>query len=134
MNDMHETAQRLGAREAEGLDVDATARAVIERLRREPAERPTWTAPAWLRIAAAVVLLAGAGLALRAAFPGAGNVTHAPAHLVADDLGDLSAAELRIVLTTLDETLDLTDAADTEATLDDLDAQQLDLVLRSLEG
>ena len=35
-------AKRLGASSAERLDVDATARKVVERLREQPVRRTTW--------------------------------------------------------------------------------------------
>src|SRR5207249_2989494 len=64
---LQEVAQRLGAGAAERLDVERTARAVVERLRAGPrAERWTWVQPAWLRIAAAAILVIGGGLFTRA--------------------------------------------------------------------
>ena len=64
MNDeeLEKLAQRLGARAAERLDVEATARAVVERLRAERAasERvAAWLPRQWLRIAAALRSTAG---------------------------------------------------------------------------
>jgi hypothetical protein len=127
-------AGRLGERAAERLDVEATAQAVIERLRSEPAPgRWSWMQPAWLRIAAALVVLVGGALAVRQAIPRAGS-GHRPAHLVTDDLRDLSAPQLREVLSTLDQTLDLGRPTAPDADLENLDAQQLRAVLRSLEG
>jgi hypothetical protein len=76
-------------------------------------------------------VLVGGGVALR-------QVVWSPkthgAHFVTDDLTDLTAAQLRDVLSTLDETLDLGSTTLPEADLEDLDAQQLRAVLRSLEG
>ncbi len=89
--------------------------------------------PAWLRIAAALVVLLGGALVLRRAIPTAGG-GHSPAHFVTDDLRDLSAAQLREVLSALDETLDLGRPTVPDADLDNLDAQQLRAVLRTLEG
>jgi len=138
MNDddarLQEIAKRLGARAAERLDVDQTARAVVERLREQPAVRSAWVRPAWLRIAAALVILAGGAFAMRQVWSGS-DQDHA-AHFVADDLRDLSADQLRDVLATLDETLtrDSTALPDGTADMDELDAQQLRAVLRSLEG
>ena len=138
MNDddarLQEIAKRLGARAAERLDVDQTARAVVERLREQPAVRSAWVRPAWLRIAATLVILAGGAFAMRQVWSGS-DQDHA-AHFVADDLRDLSADQLRDVLATLDETLtrDSTALPDGTADMDELDAQQLRAVLRSLEG
>ncbi|MGH7567596.1 MAG: hypothetical protein ACREL9_01305 [Gemmatimonadales bacterium] len=129
---LHETAQRLGAREAERLDVERTAQAVVERLRREPAvPAPAWVRPGWLRIAAAVVVLVGAGLITRDLFNGSVSDAH-PGHYVVEDLGDLTVDDLQQVLATLDETLVSTAAS--EAGLDGLTEAQLREVLRSLEG
>lgn len=130
---LHEQARRLGAAAAERLDVERVAAAVVERLRSEPAPavRPAWMQPAWLRIAAAVLVLVGGGLAVRQA---ASPATPHDAHFVTDDLSELSADQLRDVLDALDETLDLGSTTLPEADLEDLDAQQLRAVLRSLEG
>jgi hypothetical protein len=130
---LHEMARRLGAAAADKLDVDRIAALVVERLRSDPAAaaRPSWIRPAWLRVAAALLVLAGGGLVLRQVRNP--TTTHG-AHFVTDDLSDLSADQLRDVLTTLDETLDLGSTTLPEADLDDLDAQQLQAVLRSLEG
>ena len=129
---LHELAKHLGEAAAERLDVEATARAVVERLRAEPrARRWQWIAPAWLRIAATVVLVAGAGLVTRAVIrtsPGDDG------HYVAEELHDLSADELRQLLASLDQTLDLDEPRSPDAGLQDLNEEQLRAVLRSLEG
>ena len=122
-------AQRLGVQAAERLDVERTVAAVVERLRVEP-----WTRPSWLRIAAAFLVLVGGGLIGRQLLVRPGTGGHAIAHFVSDDLTDLSADQLLEVLNTLDETLDPRGTTPPEAELEDLDAQQLRVVLRSLEG
>src|SRR5256884_9095202 len=61
---LQEVARRLGARAAERLDVERTAQAVVARLRTEPRAEIRvlgWIRPAWLRIAAVLVLVVGAG-------------------------------------------------------------------------
>ena len=130
---LHDVAKRLGAAAAEKLDVDRIAAVVVERLRSEPARaaHPAWIQPTWLRIAAAVLVLVGGGLVVRHVW--SPTATHG-AHFVTDDLTDLTADQLRDVLSTLDETLDLGSTTLPEADLEDLDAQQLQAVLRSLEG
>jgi len=139
MNDdarIEQLAKRLGTAAAERLDVPATARAVVARLSEQPAPRSTWVRPAWLRMAAAVVVLVGGGVLV-----GRLTTRHHPAasqhaaHFVADDLNDLSTAELRDVLASFDDIINtdsvtLPDSGD----LHQLDAQQLREVLRSLEG
>lgn len=127
---LHAAAQRLGSGAAEKLDVERLATTVVERLRK-PVARPMWMQPAWLRIAAAVVFLVGGGLVWRQF--GSPSAPHA-AHFVTDDLTDLSADQLRDVLNTLDETLNLGSTTLPDGDLEDLDAQQLQAVLRSLEG
>jgi len=141
MNDeakLEAMAQRLGAQAAERLNVERTAAAVIERLRAEPARdaRWSWMQPTWLRIAAALVILVGGGLIAHQLLvqPGTSRGGHEIAHFVRDDLTDLSADQLREVLSRLDETLDLGRIPTPEADLENLDAQQLRAVLRSLEG
>lgn len=136
MNDrLNEIAQSLGARAAQRLDVEATAQKVVQRLRDEPAHRPTWIHPAWLRIAAAVVIVVGGAFTLRQVWPGSESATHV-AHFVADDLSDLSTEQLREVLSLLDEIVASDTVAVPESSTDlrELDAQQLRAVLRSLEG
>jgi hypothetical protein len=127
-------AKRLGNAAAARLDVEATARKVVAQLREQPARRASWIQPAWLRIAAALVIMVGGAVAVRQSIVRATN-SH-PAHLVADDLNDLSADELRDVLTSFDELINNDSVAVPEGSTDlrELDAQQLRAVLRSLEG
>jgi len=134
---LHELAQRLGARAAARLDVDATARKVVARLREQPVRRIPWVQQRWLRIAAALVIVLGGAVVASRLTPGRrpGVSAHA-AHFVADDLNDLSADELRDVLATFDELISTDSVALPEGSTDlhELDAQQLRAVLRSLEG
>ncbi len=131
---LHELAQRLGARAAARLDVDATARKVVARLREQPVRRIAWVQQRWLRIAAALVIVLGGAVAIRQTLVRGGAVH--TAHFVADDLNDLSADELRDVLATFDELISTDSVALPEGSTDlhELDAQQLRAVLRSLEG
>ena len=135
---LHELAGRIGQRAAERLDVEATAQAVIEQLRRAPRaarwSRPSWIQPTWLRIAAAIVVLVGGVLVARAVLPVGDSNGHDVAHFVTDDLSGLSTEQLAEVLSTLDQTLDAGGTMLPETGLEDLDAQQLRAVLRSLEG
>lgn len=123
-------ARQLGARAAERLDVEATARTVVERLREQPAHRSVWIQETWLRIAAAVVLLVGGAFAVRGIWSNGDAGDHL-AHLVADDLDDLSTDQLRNVLTTLDEIVSGDNVvSDSTADLHELDTQQLRAILR----
>ena len=137
---LEQLAQQLGSAAAERLDVQATARTVVERLREQPAERRTvWVQQTWLRIAAALVIVVGGGVVLRQQLTTVSNppaiAAHAT-HFVADDLRDLSTDELRDVLSSFDDIITTDSVAVPESTTDlhQLDAQQLRAVLRSLEG
>ena len=140
MNDearLENLAKRLGAAAAERLDVATTARNVVERLREQPVRRALWVHQTWLRIAAALVIVLGGAVVASRLTPGRhpGVSAHA-AHFVADDLGDLSAEELRAVLAAFDEMVGSNSVAVPEGSTDlrELDAHQLRAVLRSLEG
>jgi len=127
---LRDLATRLGAAPSDRLDVERTAQAVLERLRTERAEhRSRWMQPAWLRIAAALVLLLGAGLVGREVLRDRG----AADHYVVEELTELSADELGQILASLDRTLDLA-APMTGEGIEALDEDQLARVLRSLEG
>lgn len=130
----HETARQLGKRAADRLDVEAIAQSVVRRLKDEPARETRWIHQAWFRIAAAVVIVIGGGLAVRQVLSDRSAGTHV-AHFVADDLSDLSTDDLNDVLTSLDDIVASDSVAVPESTdLRELDAQQLRAVLRSLEG
>jgi len=129
---LQEVAQRLGAGAAERLDVERTARAVVERLRAGPrAERWTWVQPAWLRIAAAAILVIGGGLFTRALVwqraPGSAVVVP-----VGEDLTDLTAEQLREALTALDQPVSVQGAGDLG--LEGLTAEEVRALLQTLEG
>ena len=121
-----QAAQQLGARAADRLDVNATARKVVARLREAPVRRPVWVHATWLRIAAAIVVLAGGAVAL-GRWPTDTN-DHV-AHFIADDLRGLSDDELRTLLTSLDQIVDES-APDSTSDLQELDAQELRELLR----
>lgn len=133
---LRDAARRLGAAAADRVDVDRVAEVVVQRLREAPPARTgTWVRMVWLRIAAAVVILIGGGLAVRQVLENDPQRLAAGEYFVSDDLSDLSAEELRELLTTLDDTTAFggTVTAD-DNDLTELDAQQLRDVLRSLEG
>jgi hypothetical protein len=110
--------------------VEATARAVVERLR-EPVEeqkRVTWIRPEWLRVAAALALLLGVGVALEQLGPRTSHAVY-----VVEDMSDLTSSELTEVLSELDRTLDGDLANDAAADLETLTPSQLQALLRDLE-
>ena len=139
MNDearLEHLAKRLGAAAAERLDVAATARSVLERLREAPVRRTIWVQQTWMRIAAAVVIvIGGAALATRLTPVRSTSAGAHGAHFIADDLSDLSADQLRDVLQGFDELVSGDSVVVPDSTdLRELDARQLRQVLRSLEG
>jgi len=134
---LQEVARRLGAQAADRLDVERTARAVLARLRDEPRAMGgggswVWRQPAWLRVAAAVVVLVTGGLVTRAVLVERGPTD--AGHYVAEDLSDLSTTQLQQLLSTLDQTLDPSAPAAPEPSLDQLTEDELRAMLRSLEG
>jgi hypothetical protein len=122
-------AQSLGAEAAERLDVERTAQAVARRLRDEPRAVRTRLLPAWLPLAATIVLVFGGGLVWRSLRPD--GSAPAPAGL---DLNNLSADQLREVLNAVDQPLDVAPAGSAETGLDDLTPRELRRLLRALEG
>ena len=124
---LNQAAQRLGARAAERLDVEATARKVVDRLREQPVRRSVWVQATWLRIAAAIVVIAGGAVALSQVWPT--DTGDHVAHFIADDLGDLSNDELQTLLTSFDQIVDES-APDSTSDLQELDAQELRELLR----
>ena len=130
--ELERLAQRLGSRAAERLDVEGTAAAVVARLRTERAgQRPRWMQSGWLRAAAVLLLVVGAGLVVRQRF-----LTHRapPDHYVREELQDLSTDQLREVLGSLDRTLTEATVEPAGDDLNDLTTEQLRVLLQSLEG
>ncbi len=131
--ELREVARRLGARAAERLDVEATAYVVLERLRETPPRvRPVWRRPAWLSLAAALVLLLGTGIALRTGH----QAPPPPVSVVAPagvDVNDLSPDQLREVLNAIDQPMN-NGTGSADAGLEDLSAPELRRLLHSLEG
>ena len=132
-DELQEVARRLGARAADRLDVERTAQAVVARLRTEPrAEIRVLGSirPAWLRIAAMLVIVVGAGVVVRSLWR-----PTATALVAGAELNGLSADQLRQVLEAVDqpggedETISSQDVG-----LEDLSALELRALLESLEG
>ena len=134
---LQEIAQRLGARAAERLDVERTAEAVVARLRTEPRADVRvlgWIQPAWLRIAAVLLLLIGASVvALNVRGPQ--PTTLLPPASAGGELSELSGDELRIVLAALQEPgAERQGVSLQDVGLEDLSALELRALLESLEG
>ena len=134
---LQEVARRLGARAAERLDVERTAEAVVARLRTEPRAEVRvlgWIQPAWLRIAAVLLLLIGAGVvALNVRGPHL--TTPLPPASAGGELSELSGDELRIVLEGLEAPgAERQGVSPQDVGLEYLSASQLRALLESLEG
>ena len=130
---LQELAQRLGTRAAERLDVERTAQAVVARLREEargPARPSVWSQPAWLKIAAALVVVAGAGVVARAVWPARPGAA-APVETV--DLSDMSAPQLRELLRSVEQPGAPEPVSSQDVGLEDLSPAQLRALLASLE-
>ena len=132
---LQELAQRLGARAAERLDVERTARAVVERLRTEPrAEVWIWMRPAWLRIAAAIVVLVGAGAVALEVRTKVGTAPPPSVAAAGGELGSLSTVQLQEVLEAVGEQEEEQPTVPAfEVGLEELSATQLRALLESLE-
>jgi len=133
-----EALEARTARRAAAVDVERVAARVLQRLRREGSEAPRrvwWLRPEALRFAAAVVVLAAAGLAvsrtpLRA--PGSARLS---VGITAMD--SLSSGQLEAVLeaaTDVSPVVDPAPPASATVSLDDLSEQQLETLLASLNG
>jgi hypothetical protein len=132
---LREVARRLGARAAEQLDVERTAQAVVSRLRQRPRVTVAeWVGmrPAWLKIAAALVLVLGAGLVTRG-FVRERVPTAAVILPPGVDLTVLTADELRETIGALEQPLGEEPAEALDAGLESLDATQLRALLRAME-
>jgi len=135
-DELQELARRLGTRAADRLDVERTAQAVVARLRTEPRAQIRVLGgirPAWLRIAAMLVIVVGAGVVVRSLWHERPTAT---ARVAGAELNGLSADQLRQVLEAVgqpsggeDETISSQDVG-----LEDLSALELRALLESLEG
>lgn len=134
--ELERLAQRLGARAAERLDVEATAQAVVKRLRAERAESErvgVWLPRPWLRIAAVLVIAVGGGaLALR--IMRTPVTTEAPVATAGADLDSLSTDQLNQVLHAVGQPAGQNAVSAQDVSLDDLNTVELRALLESLEG
>lgn len=139
--ELRHTAQRLGAAAADRLDVERTAQAVLARLRAGDARAGgamRWIRPAWLRAAAVVVVIIGAGVLYRTVMvrpDSRGAVAVDSGTLPANpEFADVTPSQLQDVLNGLDETVEMTPTVHAgEAGVEDLSEPQLQSLLKAME-
>jgi hypothetical protein len=126
-------ARQLGAGQAERLDLEKTAAAVVHRLRTErPRAERAHPLRTWLSLAAALVLLLGGGLVWQRGRHGQATASiAAPAGL---DLSTLSADQLHDLLNAVDQPLEDDPAGSSDTGIDDLTPSELRTLLGALEG
>jgi hypothetical protein len=130
---LREQARRLGVAESQRLDVEGIVTGVLDRLKHERLPKrgriPVWWRSGWIRIAATIMLVAGGGLVARLVL-----WERQQQALVVDELQDLSTAQLREVLGSLDQTLETPVPESGSEGVDDMTTEQLEAVLQTLEG
>jgi hypothetical protein len=139
--DLRQVAQRLGAAAADRLDVEGTAQAVLARLRAGDVPAPSpihWMQPAWMRAAAVVVVMLGAGLLVyyHIVHPTtvSSGVDSAITASTAGELADVSPGQLQDVLAALNEPVETTPTVHAgDAGVEDLSEPQLQSLLRAME-
>ena len=138
--ELRQTARRLGVAAADRLDVERTAQAVLARLRAgdAPARGPIrWIRPAWLRAAAVVVVIIGAGVLYRTAIvrpDSRGPVAVDSGFPANPEFADVTPSQLQDVLKGLDETVEMTPTVHAgEAGVEDLSEPQLQSLLEAME-
>ena len=132
---LRELARLLGAGAAEGLDVERTAQAVVTRLRQQPRVMLggwVWMQPAWLKIAAAIVLVLGAGVVTRGLLRE--RVPTAVVAPLGEDLTDLTADQLRETVGALEQPFAEESPGALDAGLESLNTIELRALLRTLES
>lgn len=126
-------ARRLGDDGERRVDPDRVVDRVLHRLRSQPVEasRPSRRAGrSWIRIAAAAALVAAAGLGIRSQL-GDRSVVRGEALAPQPGLAELVTAELAEVMDSLEVEAPV---AELVVGLDDLSEEQLEMLLRRLEG
>lgn len=132
---LEQLAERLGASAAERLDVERVAAGVVDRLRAERLRpvSPARMRLAWLRAAAIVVVVIGAGALMRHGL--VDRVTSGADTASAVGAGpalDLDADQLQDLLATWDVPVEVTPGTG-DAGLEDLSEPQLQTLLRAME-
>jgi anti-sigma factor RsiW len=124
-------ARELGARAADRVDAEQTARAVLRRIKQAPRPAVWWRrAPVLQALAAAAVVVLLAGVFLVGPFTGDGG--DAPEPLAIAELQELSTDELSEVFDSL--VVEAPVAEYSSVGLQDLNEQQLRELLELMEG
>jgi hypothetical protein len=139
--ELRQVAQRLGAAAADRLDVERTAQAVLARLRAGDAATRSpiqWMQPAWMRAAAVVVVLLGAGLLtyyrLHHPSTGPSGIDSKVTGPAVGELADVSPSQLQDVLAALNDPIDTSPVVHAgEAGVEDLSGPELQSLLRAME-
>lgn len=127
-DELSRLAQRLGEREAAGIDPAAMARRVGARLREPaPVRRPMWMR-VWVPLAAAATLILAVGIGLQ---PWAGDDA-AQVAAVPAEIAELEADELEAVLDSLE--LDVPVSELVTVGLYELTEDELSTLLETMEG
>lgn len=139
--ELRQVAQRLGAAAADRLDVERTAQAVLARLRAGDATARSpihWMQPAWMRAAAVVVVMLGAGLLIYYHIDhpttAVSGIDSTVTGSTAGELADFSSGQLQDVLAALNDSVETTPVVHAgDAGVEDLSESQLQSLLRSME-
>src|SRR5258708_40046236 len=136
---LRQVARRLGAEAADRLDVERTAQTVVARLRAgdAPARSPIhWMQPAWMRAAAGVVLIVGAGLLIYWRLYHPPEIGVPPVMVAsAGELENFTSGQLRDVLNGLDNTVEIMPTVHAgDAGVDDLSETQLQSLLTAMQA
>lgn len=128
--ELERIAARLGSQGAAALNVERVAQRVMARLRAEPPARRSISPARWLALAAGIVMLIGGSVFT---IRNANHMQVSPLPVAgAPALDQLSEPELTEVLDSL--SWEAPASAQLVATLDDLDATQLEELLVLMEG
>jgi negative regulator of sigma E activity len=126
---LEQLAQRLGQREADGIDPQKVAWRVMARLRQEPARRPWWSAARLVPLAAAATIVLAAGFGLVQVIGG----PDVPVEQVLPvDVADLEAEQLEEVLDSLSVETPVAELV--TVGLYDLSENELEQLLQSMDS
>jgi hypothetical protein len=131
---LRQVARRLGTGAADRLDVEQTAQTVVARLRAgdAPARSPIhWMQPAWLRVAAVVVVMIGVGVVYRVLHPVVQPQVTQP-DSVNLELAALLPSQLQDVIAGLDQPVEMPTVHAGEAGVEDLSEPELQSLLNAI--